>query len=154
MGYIENNDIEQSRSPNGPVFFTKEDDDLVSADINTISDLSDYNYISLQLYQYVTSQHVDIFTDFSKVNIYYGESFDYYITFDSIKLTMQELNVNWNSLIYTGVNTFYELNETEKLFDTDGIKSDYFTGNKYKVIHNNFDSDFFKEVENNENEGE
>lgn len=80
----------------------------------------------------------------------------YDITFNSIKLAMQELNVNWNSLAYTGVNTFYELNETEKLFDTEGVKSDYFTGNKYKVIHNNFDSDFFayEEEENNENEGE
>ena len=72
------------------------------------------------------------------------------ITFNSLKLVMQELNVNWNSLIYTGVNTFYELNKTEMLFDTDGLKSDYFTGNKYKTIHNNFESDFFK---SNINEG-
>ena len=78
------------------------------------------------------------------------------ITFNSIKTAMEYLQVNYNSLAYTGVNTFYELNETEKLFDTDGVKSDYFTGNKYKVIHNNFDSDFFayEEEENNENEGE
>lgn len=78
------------------------------------------------------------------------------ITYNSIKTAMEYLDVNYNSLAYTGVNTFYELNETEKLFDTDGVKSDYFTGNKYKVIHNNFDSDFFayEEEENNENEGE
>ena len=51
------------------------------------------------------------------------------ITFNSIKVAMEYLEVNYNSLAYTGVNTFYELNKTEKLFDTDGVKSDYFTGN-------------------------
>ena len=49
------------------------------------------------------------------------------------------------------VNTFYELNESEKLFDSEGVKSDYFVNDKYKVIHNNFESDFFK---SNINEGE
>lgn len=79
---------------------------------------------------------------FKIYNFEFAES--HIISFNSLKLAMQELDVNWNALIYTGVNTFYELNELEMLYDTEGVKSSYFIDDKYKVIHNNFESDFFK----------
>ena len=113
----------------------------------SVLDTSEYLLIGIYFFNGGTGQMQRVFetADLDKVKMYYGNGLvESKITFNSIQLAMQELNVNYNSLAYTGVNTFYELNETEKLFDTDGVKSDYFTGNKYKTTHNNFDSDFFK----------
>lgn len=142
----------------GPFTYEKIADDVFRVDL-TGTNIGTYDYVFIGIDFTLTAQErVNIAEDLSKVDCYGGAEItvNTKITFNSLKLAMQELNVNWNSLIYTGVNTFYELNETEKLFDTEGVKSDYFTGNKYKVIHNNFDSDFFayEEEENNENEGE
>ena len=140
-------------------FIMKTSNTTAVAQLHSLSGTNTYAFVGLdkQVGSSPPFTYETIFDDLSKVTISYNNDFvAKNITFNSIKLAMQELNVNYNSLAYTGVNTFYELNETEKLFDTDGVKSDYFTGNKYKVIHNNFDSDFFayEEEENNENEGE
>ena len=152
-GYAYGNSSDNIVGASGPLLYEKIDDNIIRCDVAQTS-IFDYNYVFVTIdFSISMSERVDIAEDLSKVNVYYGESYDFYITFNSIKNAMEFIEVNYNSLAYTGVNTFYELNETEMLFDTDGVKSDYFTGNKYKVIHNNFDSDFFKEVENI-NEGE
>lgn len=128
----------------GPFSLEKIDDDLIRCDVYNV-DIQTYNYIfigctlSLGLGEYAP-----IANDLTKVNVYWGDEVEYDITFNSLKLAMQELNVNWNALSFTGVNTFYELNETEKMYDSLGVKSDYFANDKYKVVHNNFESDFFK----------
>ncbi|MBR2858441.1 hypothetical protein IKE96_04645, partial [bacterium] len=105
----------------------------------------DYVFVGID-FSLSQSERVDIAEDLAKVDCYGGNEItvNTKITFDSIKLAMQELNVNWNALSFTGVNTFYELNETEKMYDSIGVKSDYFVDNKYKQVHNNFESDFFK----------
>lgn len=130
----------------GPFSYKKIDDNIIRCDIAE-ADIGDYDYVFIGIDFHVTQYEVvDIAEDLSKVDCYGGNEItvNTKITFDSIKLAMQELNVNWNALIYTGVNTFYELNETKKMFDTLGVKSDYFANDKYKVMHNNFESDFFK----------
>ena len=151
MGYGYGNSNDTIISATGPLFLYKIEEGLVRLDLNDIEDNVNYNYKFVGL---IFNNNV-VFQDTNECELYYkktnGGTFN--ITFNSIKNAMEFIEVNYNSLAYTGVNTFYELNETEMLFDTDGVKSDYFTGTKYKVIHNNFDSDFFKEVENI-NEGE
>lgn len=142
IAYIPCNSEDNSdeHSPTGPAYFTKIASNKVQIDVNSLVIGPSLNYVLIQL----TANSSDIFSDLSLVDVYYGELVDTKITFDSIKLAMQELNVNWNALSFTGVNTFYELNETEKMFETLGVKSDYFANDKYKVVHNNFESDFFK----------
>ena len=125
----------------GPMELVKISDNVIRAKANA----TNYPYVFVALYIGVGPEEIYPFAeDLSKVFIYYGDYGETSITWDSLKLAMQELNVNWNALSFTGVNTFYELNETEKMYDTTGIKSDYFVDNKYKTVHNNFESDFFK----------
>lgn len=142
-GYAYGDNANDIIGATGPLQMEKIANDLVRCDVNSISISNDYIFID-HMISIGPSEKVPIANDLSKVNLYYGESFDYYITFDSIRLAMQELNVNWNALAFTGVTTFYELNETEKMYDVEGVKSDYFVDNKYKQVHNNFESDFFK----------
>lgn len=143
-GYAYGDNANDIIGATGPILMEKIENDTVRCDVANIA-ISGHDYIFISyMISIGPSERIPIANDLSKVNVYYGDSFDYYITFNSIKLAMQELNVNWNALSFTGVNTFYELNETEKMYDTLGIKSDYFANDKYKTIHNNFESDFFK----------
>lgn len=138
-GYGDSNDVIVNAS--GPLTFEKIDDNIIRCDMLE-TDIINYDYVFITID--FGMPPIDIAEDLSKVNLYYGNQDTYKITFNSLKQSMQELNVNWNALIYTGVNAFYELNETEKMYDTLGVKSDYFANDKYKVMHNNFESDFFK----------
>lgn len=139
------NTIDEILNGGGPITLEKIDNDLLRWDVNNVSQWGNYEYIFVNcMVQPSADESYPLIDDFSKANLYYGEINEYNITFNSIKLAMQELNVNWNAVSFTGVNTFYELNETEKMYDTTGIKSDYFVDNKYKQVHNNFESDFFK----------
>ena len=117
-GYAYGDNANDIIGATGPLQMEKIENDTVRCDVGNISiQQNDYIFIGYMI-SIGPSEKVPIANDLSKVNVYYGESFDYYITFDSIKLAMQELNVNWNALSFTGVNTFYELNETEKMYDS------------------------------------
>lgn len=150
IGYCGSNSIDSlvNAQPSGAVA-TKLSSNKVSITnfAGSILDTSEYLLIGIYFFNGGSGQMQRVFetADLDKVKLYYGDGLvESKITFNSIQLAMQELNVNWNALSFTGVNTFYELNETEKMYNVEGVKSDYFVDNKYKTIHNNFESDFFK----------
>jgi hypothetical protein len=150
IGYCGSNSIDSlvNAQPNGTVARKLSSNKVAITNFaGSILDTSEYLLIGIYFFNGGTGQMQRVFetADLDKVKLYYGNGLvESKITFNSIQLAMQELNVNWNALAFTGVNTFYELNETEKMFDTLGVKSDYFANDKYKQVHNNFESDFFK----------
>lgn len=108
----------------GPITVTKIATDIIRYDITNVS-MENHHFINIPLSIY-TTEYIDFYDNLENAKIYYGDIDNpYYISFDSLKGAMEYKHYSYNNLIYTGVNGWNILNDTEQLFNVSNVKSDY-----------------------------